>query len=98
MLSGEGADEKSINYYAHTVKNAKSYGYHGKGFTEEKLYEVIWQDNKYKAKDFIEGLPNEKGTNDYRSYKDAFKMKDDPTRWDRKMNIVSEEYYRPKLI
>jgi RHS repeat-associated protein len=84
-LSGEGASTLTLPYYAHAIKNAKSYGYHGEGFSEEKLYQVLWRDNKYDSKDFLAGLPDEQHTNGYQSYKDAYSKKDDLNLWDSKM-------------
>ena len=82
FLSGEGASQKEALYYAYVLKNAKAYGYHGKGFTEDKMLSVLWQDNKYKKADFLAGLPGEAKTKNYQSYKAAFLLKDDFKLWD----------------
>ncbi|MBK7181875.1 MAG: hypothetical protein IPH89_02510 [Bacteroidetes bacterium] len=85
-LRGEGASGGRVaTYYAHTIKNAKAFGYHGEGFTEEKLYKVLLKDNKYESDNFLAGLPNESKTKNYQSYKNVFAKKGDFKKWDADM-------------
>jgi hypothetical protein len=92
-ITGEGGTKNGIAsaYYAHTIKNAKEYGYHGEGFSEEKLYSAIWKGGGYNYKDFLAGLPDEKKTNNFQSYKNAYTKKDDFAKWDADMKFNAKE-------
>jgi RHS repeat-associated protein len=83
MMTGEGSSGVASAYYAHTIKNAKSYGYHGKGFTESKMLDVLWQDKTYSHDDFLKGIP--KNVNGYAPYKKAFPVLNNPAEWNSTM-------------
>ena len=90
-ITGEGGKKgsRTSRYYAHTIKNAKKYGYHGKGFTEEKMTDVLWKSKSYKKKDFLEGLPTV--TDKTNPYKVAYKVKSDYKNWNEDMNWNAQE-------
>lgn len=90
FVTGEGADKTSAPYYAHTLKNAKAYGYHGEGFTEDKMLRVLWNDGTYKKDDYLKGLPEVKKKANgkwegYEPYKIAFPKKDNFNLYDAAM-------------
>jgi hypothetical protein len=81
FLTGEGANKTTAPYYAHVLKNAKAYGYSGKGFTEDKMLSVLWYDGKYRKDDYLKGLPEVKKKENgkyegYEPYKISFPKKD----------------------